>query len=73
MLQENKDIVLVISSIVVFLAIARPCIARRQIEIALKEGAGYVSHGATGKVRWSLAKFLRVIVVVYLVCICPYI
>lgn len=30
-------------------AIARPCIARRQTEIALKENAGYVSHGATGK------------------------
>ena len=30
-------------------AIARPCIARRQVEIALAEGAGFVSHGATGK------------------------
>ncbi|EGD80422.1 argininosuccinate synthetase 1 [Salpingoeca rosetta] len=30
-------------------AIARPCIARRQIEIAKKENAGFVSHGATGK------------------------
>jgi len=30
-------------------AIARPCIAKRQIEIALQEKAGYVSHGATGK------------------------
>ncbi|XP_020906650.1 argininosuccinate synthase [Exaiptasia diaphana] len=30
-------------------SIARPCIAKRQIEIALKENAGYVSHGATGK------------------------
>ncbi|XP_037547938.1 argininosuccinate synthase [Nematolebias whitei] len=30
-------------------AIARPCIARRQVEIALKEGAQFVSHGATGK------------------------
>ena len=30
-------------------AIARPCIARRQIEIAIEENAGYVSHGATGK------------------------
>lgn len=30
-------------------AVARPCIARRQIQIALKEGAEYVSHGATGK------------------------
>lgn len=30
-------------------AIARPCIARRQVEIARKEGAEYVSHGATGK------------------------
>lgn len=30
-------------------AFARPCIARRQAEIAIKENAGYVSHGATGK------------------------
>mmetsp|Transcript_13086 Transcript_13086/g.22714 ORF Transcript_13086/g.22714 Transcript_13086/m.22714 type:complete len:416 (-) Transcript_13086:180-1427(-) len=30
-------------------AIARPCIARRQVQIAIKEGAEYVSHGATGK------------------------
>ncbi|XP_068191209.1 argininosuccinate synthase [Antennarius striatus] len=30
-------------------AIARPCIARRQVEIAQKEGAQFVSHGATGK------------------------
>ncbi|XP_062269299.1 argininosuccinate synthase [Platichthys flesus] len=30
-------------------AIARPCIARRQVEIARSEGAQYVSHGATGK------------------------
>ena len=33
-------------------AIARPCIARRQVEIARSEGAQYVSHGATGKVRY---------------------
>lgn len=32
------------------LAIARPCIARKQVEIAKKEGAQYLSHGATGKV-----------------------
>ncbi|CAG5867507.1 unnamed protein product [Menidia menidia] len=30
-------------------AIARPCIARRQVEIARREGAQFVSHGATGK------------------------
>lgn len=30
-------------------ALARPCIARRQIEIAKRVGADYVSHGATGK------------------------
>jgi argininosuccinate synthase len=30
-------------------AIARPLIARRQIELAKKEGADAVSHGATGK------------------------
>lgn len=38
----------------VFTAIARPCIARRQVQIALKEGAEYLSHGATGKVHVSL-------------------
>lgn len=32
-------------------SLARPCIARRQVEIAQREGAKYVSHGATGKVR----------------------
>ncbi|XP_037121628.1 argininosuccinate synthase [Syngnathus acus] len=40
-------------------ALARPCIARRQIEIARQEGALYVSHGATGKgndqIRFELA------------------
>jgi len=30
-------------------SIARPCIAKRMVEIALKEGAQAVSHGATGK------------------------
>lgn len=30
-------------------AIARPLIAKRQVEIAQEEGAGAVSHGATGK------------------------
>jgi len=30
-------------------AIARPCIARRQIEIAIQEDAQFVSHGCTGK------------------------
>ena len=30
-------------------AIARPLIAKAQIEVAIKEGAQYVSHGATGK------------------------
>ncbi|XP_061911304.1 argininosuccinate synthase isoform X2 [Entelurus aequoreus] len=40
-------------------SLARPCIARRQIEIAQREGAQYVSHGATGKgndqIRFELA------------------
>lgn len=40
-------------------ALARPIIAKAQIEIAKKEGAGYVSHGATGKgndqVRFELS------------------
>uniref|UniRef100_A0A4W4GIC9 Argininosuccinate synthase n=1 Tax=Electrophorus electricus TaxID=8005 RepID=A0A4W4GIC9_ELEEL len=31
-------------------SIARPCIARRQVQIAQKECAQFVSHGATGKV-----------------------
>ncbi|XP_068430388.1 argininosuccinate synthase [Clinocottus analis] len=30
-------------------AVARPCIARSQVEIARREGAQFVSHGATGK------------------------
>ena len=30
-------------------SLARPCLAKRQIEIAEKEGAGFVAHGATGK------------------------
>ncbi len=30
-------------------SVARPLIAKRQIEIAQKEGAAYVAHGATGK------------------------
>lgn len=30
-------------------AIARPCIAKRQCEIAVREKAQFVSHGATGK------------------------
>uniref|UniRef100_A0ACB8F0B4 Adenylosuccinate synthetase n=1 Tax=Sphaerodactylus townsendi TaxID=933632 RepID=A0ACB8F0B4_9SAUR len=34
-------------------ALARPCIARKQIEVAQKEGAQHVSHGATGKVGCS--------------------
>ena len=42
-------------------AIARPLIAKRQIEIAAAEGAEYVSHGATGKgndqVRFELSYY----------------
>ena len=40
-------------------SLARPLIARRQVEIAQKEGANCVAHGATGKgndqVRFELA------------------
>src|SRR6187402_1052216 len=40
-------------------SIARPCIAKRMVEIAKKEGADAVAHGATGKgndqVRFELA------------------
>jgi len=42
-------------------AVARPIIAKRQIEIAIKENAAYVSHGATGKgndqVRFELSYY----------------
>ncbi len=40
-------------------AVARPLIAKKQIEIAAKENAAYVAHGATGKgndqVRFELS------------------
>jgi argininosuccinate synthase len=40
-------------------SLARPVIAKRQVEVALKEGATHVAHGATGKgndqVRFELA------------------
>src|SRR6202022_329033 len=40
-------------------SIARPAIARKQVEIAIREGADAVAHGATGKgndqVRFELA------------------
>lgn len=51
-------------------ALARPIIAKKQVEVALERGAGWVSHGATGKgndqVRfelayWALAPQIRVI------------
>ena len=42
-------------------ALARPIIAKRQIEIAAREGCDYVSHGCTGKgndqVRFELAYY----------------
>ena len=42
-------------------SIARPLIAKKQIEIAHKEGAEYIAHGATGKgndqVRFELAYY----------------
>jgi argininosuccinate synthase len=42
-------------------ALARPLIAKKQIEIAEKENAGYVAHGSTGKVndqvRFELAYY----------------
>eukprot|EP00871_Galdieria_phlegrea_P005643 jgi/Galph1/607/GphlegSOOS_G5425.1 len=42
-------------------SLARPCIAKRQVEIAEKEGANYVAHGATGKgndqVRFELTYY----------------
>lgn len=39
-------------------SLARPCIARKQVEIAQREGAKYVSHGATGKVRLGVGRWL---------------
>lgn len=40
-------------------SLARPCIAKGLIEVAKREGAAFVSHGATGKgndqVRFELA------------------
>ena len=40
-------------------SLARPVIAKKQVEVALEKGAGFVSHGATGKgndqVRFELA------------------
>eukprot|EP00924_Labyrinthula_sp_SR-Ha-C_P009547 maker-scaffold_2-snap-gene-27.6-mRNA-1 protein AED:0.01 eAED:0.01 QI:349/1/1/1/1/1/2/285/463 len=40
-------------------SIARPCIAKRQVEICAQEDAGFISHGSTGKgndqVRFELA------------------
>jgi argininosuccinate synthase len=42
-------------------SLARPCIAKRQVEIAEKEGASFVAHGATGKgndqVRFELTYY----------------
>ncbi|OCT65416.1 hypothetical protein XELAEV_18041655mg, partial [Xenopus laevis] len=40
-------------------SLARPCIARKQVEIAKREAAEYVSHGATGKIiaPWSKPEF----------------
>ncbi|XP_026544553.1 argininosuccinate synthase [Notechis scutatus] len=42
-------------------SLARPCIAQKQMEIALREEAQFVSHGATGKgndqIRFELTYF----------------
>lgn len=42
-------------------SLARPCIARRLVEIARREGAQFISHGATGKgndqVRFELSSY----------------
>lgn len=42
-------------------SLARPCIARRQVQIAVREGAQFVAHGATGKgndqVRFELTYY----------------
>lgn len=40
-------------------ALARPCIARRLVQVAKEQGARYIAHGATGKVRgWGGAWLL---------------
>ena len=40
---------------------ARPCIAKRQVELAVKHGCQYVAHGCTGKgndqVRFELSYY----------------
>mmetsp|Transcript_6115 Transcript_6115/g.10566 ORF Transcript_6115/g.10566 Transcript_6115/m.10566 type:complete len:415 (+) Transcript_6115:99-1343(+) len=42
-------------------SVARPCIAKKQIEVCHKENCGYVAHGATGKgndqVRFELTYY----------------
>lgn len=42
-------------------SLARPCITRAQVAIALKEGCKYVAHGSTGKgndqVRFELSTY----------------
>lgn len=42
-------------------SLARPCIAKGLVETAIAEGAGYISHGATGKgndqVRFELSAY----------------
>eukprot|EP00741_Cyanophora_paradoxa_P023248 tig00000254_g22455.t1 len=42
-------------------SLARPCIAKRMVELAVKEGCKYVAHGATGKgndqVRFELTTY----------------
>uniref|UniRef100_A0A2K6BJ75 Argininosuccinate synthase n=1 Tax=Macaca nemestrina TaxID=9545 RepID=A0A2K6BJ75_MACNE len=52
------------------ISLTRPCIARKQVEIAQREGAKYVSHGAPGKGNdqvwceltcYSLASHIKVI------------
>ena len=30
-------------------SLARPCITKAQVDIAMKEGCNYVAHGSTGK------------------------
>ena len=40
-------------------ALARPCIAQALIEVAEKENAKFISHGATGKVSgWNKAALI---------------
>jgi len=49
-------------------AIARPCIAKRQIEIAIAESAGYVSHGSDACCRVCTARLVHACNLLFVEC-----